>query len=69
MKSETAIPIPPPLYAEGREIPKKEVAHSRLVAGRFNKQGNLFIRLVLGGCKTSRSLHLPTSILKVYIEA
>ena len=27
------------------------------------------MRLVLGGCKASRSLHLPTRILKVFIEA
>ena len=35
----------------------------------FNKQENLLIRLVLGSHRTSRSLHLPTSMLKVYIEA
>lgn len=27
------------------------------------------MNLVLGGCKTGRSLHLPTRILEVYIEA
>lgn len=42
---------------------------SRLVGGRFNKQGNLHTRLVLGNCKTSRSLCAPTRILKVYVEA
>ena len=36
---------------------------------RFNKQGDSHVRLVLGGSKTSRSLHLPTRIWKVYIEA
>lgn len=33
---------------EDRERPKKEADHSRLVGGRFNKQGNLEVRLVLG---------------------
>ena len=27
--------------------------HSKLVSGRFNKQGNLLIRIVLCGCKMS----------------
>ena len=43
--------------------------HSRLVGGRFNKQENLLMRLVLGGHKVSRSPHSPARILKVYIEA
>jgi len=30
-----------PLYSEDREKPKKEVGHSALVDGSFNKQGNL----------------------------
>lgn len=56
-------------YVEGWERSKKEASHSRLVGSRFNKQGNLHERLALGGCKMSRSLHLPTRILWVYIEA
>lgn len=36
-------------YTEGKERPKKEAAHSRLVGGDFNKLGNLLKRLVLGG--------------------
>ena len=47
----------------------KEADHSRFVGGSFNKQGILHRRLVLGGCKLSKSLHPPTRILKVYIEA
>lgn len=44
-------------YTEGNERPKKEAVHSRLVDGRFNKQRNLDMSLILGSCKTSRSLH------------
>ena len=58
-----------PLSTEGKERPAKEADHSRLVCGRFKKQGNLLTRLVLGHYKMSRSLHPPTRILKVYIEA
>ena len=43
--------------------------HSRLAAGRFNKQGNLLMRLVLDGHKMSRSPHSPARILNVYLEA
>lgn len=42
---------------------------SRSVGGSFNKQGNLLMRLVLGGCKVSRSSHPSVRILKVYVEA
>ena len=56
-------------YADGKERLKKEVDHSRLVGGRFNKQVNLHMRLVLGSCNMSRSLHSPARILKVYTEA
>ena len=56
-------------YAESRERPKKEADHSRLVDGKFNKQGSLHTRLVLGNCKMSRSPHPPTRILNVYTEA
>lgn len=38
--------------------------HSRLVDGRFNKQGALHVRLFLGGDKMSRSPDLSTRILK-----
>ena len=58
-----------PLYREGKERSKKEADHSILVGGTFNKQGKLHTRLVLEGHKMSRSLYLPTRILKVYIEA
>lgn len=58
-----------PLYLEDKERPKKEADCSRLVGVRLNKQGNLFFRLFRGGHKTSRSLHPPDGILKVYIEA
>lgn len=53
----------------GKERLKKEVGRSRLVGSRFNKQGNLHTRLVSGSHKTSRSLHPPARILKVYIES
>ena len=43
---------------EGTERLKKEVSHSRLVGGRFNKQRNLHT-----------SPHPPARILKVYTEA
>ena len=36
---------------------------------RFDKQGNLYMSLVLSSCNTSRSLHLFSRILRVYIEA
>ena len=53
----------------GQGDTKEGADHSRLVGGRFNKQGNLHTRIVLGGCKTSGLPHLPPGILKVYIEA
>lgn len=55
--------------------PKKEAGHSRLIGGRFNKQGNLYTRLALVGHKMSRSTCACTRtspfpwILEVYIEA
>ena len=58
-----------PLYMEGRERQKSQKSYSRLRGGRFNKEGNLHMRLVLRGCKTSRSPHLPIIILNVYREA
>ena len=49
----------------GRETPKKKVDHYRLVSGKFNKQQNLLMGLVLSGCKISRCLYLLARILKV----
>ena len=58
-----------PTNTESKERPKKEAGNSRLVGGSFNKQGNLHTGLAFDGCKVNISLHLPTRILKVYIEA
>lgn len=41
----------------------------QIVMWQVKKQGNLLTRLVLCHCKMSRSLHPPTGILKVYVEA
>lgn len=46
--------------------PKKEADHSRLVGGRFDKEGNLLTRLILGGRKASRSSYPPARILSFY---
>lgn len=46
---------------------KEEASQSRLVVGRFNKEKERQRRFVLG--PWSRCLHLPTRILKMYIEA
>ena len=54
---------------EGKERQKKEADHSRLVGGRFNKQGDLLTKLVLGSHKMNRSLPSSTKLLQVYIEA
>lgn len=51
----------------GRKL-KKKADHFRVVGGRFNLQGNLLRRLVMGGQRKNGLLHLPTRILKVYIE-
>lgn len=53
----------------GRERLKEEANHSRLVSGRFNKQGNLFMMLARSGQKMNTSLHSPVRILKAYREA
>lgn len=45
-------------HMDGKEKPKKEANHSKLVGGRFNKQENLN----LGSHKTSRSLPPPKRI-------
>lgn len=47
---------------------EKEAAHSIMIVGSFKKQENLRMGITLGVWKTSRSLHLPTRILKVYLE-
>ena len=54
-----------PVLREGKERPKKEANHSRLVGGSLNKQENLLRKLVLGDLKISRFPHLPARILKV----
>lgn len=54
-----------PLYTEVNERLKKETDHSRLVCGRFNRQGNLNTRLVLRGCKTRRFLHRPARFIYI----
>lgn len=46
----------------------EERGRSPWLVDRFYKQGNLFIRLVLGGYKKSRSPYLPSRILKIYLE-
>lgn len=53
-------------FLEGEEKLKREGGCPRLVGGRFNKQRNLYMRLVLGGHKQSRSLYPPTRLLKGY---
>lgn len=45
------------------------MAHSRLIDGKFNKQGDLLMKLILGGHKMSRSPHPLARILNIYIEA
>ena len=53
---------------EVKERPKKEADHSRLITGRFNKQGNIHARHVVHYQKANRSLHPLTRILGVYIK-
>lgn len=53
---------------EGKERPKKEAEHSRWTGGKFKKQENLHMRLVLGRHKMNKSPPLPARILKVSIE-
>lgn len=61
-----------PLYTKGKEKPKTETGHPRLVSGKFNEQGNSHTRLVLGGHKTSTaqqpSLCSSCQILKCHRE-
>ena len=52
-----------PSYMKGKEKPKREADHSRLVDGGFNKQGNLTYRLILSSHKT-KDLHTCHQSLK-----
>ena len=56
------------LIHRGQGETEERGSHSRVVGGRFNKQGNLHMRLILGCHKTRRSPHPPAKILKVDIE-
>lgn len=42
---------------------------SRLVSNRFNQQGNLYMRFVLGGHKMNRALHLPARLWKSFCRS
>ena len=56
---------------EDKDKPKKEVWYlptSRLVGGRFNKQENLHMRLVLGGARQVHLQTFPPEFLK-FIQA
>lgn len=55
-------------YGEVKETPKTRADHPRWVGGRFKKQGNLLMRLLLGG--HDEQISTPAcQILEVYIEA
>ena len=56
-------------YVNSKGRLKREAHYSSLVGGRFNKQGNLHMRLVLDYLRTSKSPHLRARILKDYIVA
>lgn len=51
---------------ECREKLKEEADYSRLEGGKFNKQRNLYSRLVLGGCQTSGHPHLSLKVKSLY---
>lgn len=53
-----------PPYVGGQGEPRERGDCSRLLGASFKKQGNL-----QGGCRMSRSPHLPTRIIKVNMEA
>lgn len=53
---------------ESKERPNKG-DHSLMVGGRFNKQENLPMRLLLGNRKDDRFLYPPTRILRDYTKA
>lgn len=55
-------------HTERRERRMEEAGCSGSVGGRFNKQRNLAMRLVLGGSKTHSSAH-PLPDLDSFIEA
>ena len=44
---------------EDKERPEEEGGHSRLLGGTVNRQGNLLVRLVLGGFQMIGSPHPP----------
>lgn len=50
------------LSQKRKERQKEEAGQSRLVGGRFNKQGNLHMRLVLGDHRqVDLCIHVPES--------
>lgn len=53
---------------KGKERLKKKADHSRLVGGRFIKQGNLHFSLVLCSPKIKGNLHPPVEILRVHVQ-
>lgn len=54
---------------EGKEWSEERGIPLQMAGGRFNKQGNWDARIVVGDHEMSRSLHLPSRILKkVYID-
>ena len=58
-----------PLYREGRERPKKEAGHSRLVSGSFNEQRELPYEACLGW-QQDEWIHAPAhQILKGFQKA
>lgn len=59
MKSETGP------HSQGQGETKEKADLSRLVGSKLNKQGNLHMRLVLGGNKMSRFLQPLCQILKI----
>lgn len=61
---------PAPLYTRRwGEGPKKEADDSKLAGGRRNKQGNLFMRLILGTIRQVDLCIHPPGILKICLGA
>lgn len=58
-----------PIFRQDKRRLKEEVDHLRLVSGSLISKGSYVPGFSWVGSKTSRSLHLPTRILKVSIEA
>lgn len=56
-------------YTRRAKRDQREVSHSTVVGDNFNKQGTLYMKLVLRRCEKSRYSHLPIKILKIYIRA